>query len=124
MPLVSITRLRVRSFRYLPAFLVGSLRAARAAKNTTGNLAVSVLSDANLAFWTRTLWVDEQSMRAFMFAPRARPLDAEAFCNGAMRRRWTSGHGGGSDESCSQCVTAASGRRGEPPGSIILRRRN
>jgi hypothetical protein len=40
MPLVSITRLRVRSFRYLPAFLLGSLRSAREAKNASGNLAV------------------------------------------------------------------------------------
>ncbi|MGO8922814.1 MAG: DUF3291 domain-containing protein [Xanthobacteraceae bacterium] len=72
MPLVSITRLRVRSFRYLPAFLLGSLRAAREAKNASGNLAVAVLSDANLTFWTRTLWIDERSMRAFMFAPAHR----------------------------------------------------
>jgi hypothetical protein len=43
--LVSITRLRVRSLRYLPAFLLGSLRSAREAKNATGNLAVSLLSD-------------------------------------------------------------------------------
>ena len=124
MPLVSITRLRVRSFRYLPAFLVGSLRAARAAKNTTGNLAVSVLSDANLAFWTRTLWVDEQSMRAFMFAPRARPLDAEAFCNGAMRRQSRIGCKIRPNRRHGRRSIAASGRRGEPPGSIILRRRN
>jgi hypothetical protein len=38
MPLVSITRLRVRSFRFLPAFLLGSLRSAREAKNASGNL--------------------------------------------------------------------------------------
>jgi hypothetical protein len=74
MPLVSITRLRVRSFRYLPAFLLGSLRSAREAKNASGNLAVSVLSDAKLAFWTRSLWTDERSMRAFMFTPAHRSV--------------------------------------------------
>ena len=73
MPLVSITRLRVRSFRYLPAFLVGSLRAARAAKNTTGNLAVSVLSDANLAFWTRTLWSTSNRCALSCSRPRTAP---------------------------------------------------
>jgi Domain of unknown function (DUF3291) len=66
MPFVSITRLRVRSFRYLPVFLIGAFRSARQAKNTPGNLAVSLLSDANFTFWTRTLWTDERSMRAFM----------------------------------------------------------
>lgn len=74
MPLVSITRLRVRSLRYLPAFLLGSLRSARAAKNTSGNLAVSLLSDSHLAFWTRTLWTDERSMRAFILAPTHRAV--------------------------------------------------
>jgi hypothetical protein len=74
MPLVSITRLRVRSLRFLPAFLLGSLRSARAAKNASGNLAVSLLSDAHLAFWTRTLWTDEHSMRAFMLAPAHRAV--------------------------------------------------
>jgi phosphoserine phosphatase len=72
--LVSITRLRVRSLRYLLAFLLGSLRSAREAKNASGNLAVSLLSDAHLAFWTRTLWTDERSMRAFMFAPAHRAV--------------------------------------------------
>jgi Domain of unknown function (DUF3291) len=68
MPFVSITRLRVRSFRYLPVFLLDTFRAARQAKNAPGNLAVSLLSDANFTFWTCTLWNDERSMRAFMLA--------------------------------------------------------
>ncbi|MGN6748899.1 MAG: DUF3291 domain-containing protein [Xanthobacteraceae bacterium] len=71
---MAITRLRVRSFRYLPAFLLGSLRSAREAKNASGNLAVAVLSDAHLAFWTRTLWTEERSMRAFMLAPAHRAV--------------------------------------------------
>src|SRR4029077_2738147 len=68
MPFVSITRLRVRSFRYLPVFLIGAFRSARQAKNAPGNLAVSLLSDSNFTFWTRTLWNDERSMRAFLLA--------------------------------------------------------
>ncbi len=68
MPFISITRLRVRSFRYLPVFLIGAFRSARQAKNAPGNLAVSLLSDANFTFWTRTLWNDERSMRGFMLA--------------------------------------------------------
>ena len=72
-PLISITRLCLRSLRYFPAFLLGSLRWAPEAK-ATGNLAVSLLSDAHLTFWTRTLWTDERSMRAFMFAPAHRAV--------------------------------------------------
>ena len=66
MPFVSITRLRVRSWRYLPAFLIQSVRAVRQARRAVGNLGVSVLRDANLAFWTRTVWIDETAMRSFM----------------------------------------------------------
>jgi hypothetical protein len=68
MPFVSITRLRVRSWRYLPAFLVQSARAALQAKRAAGNLAVSVLRDANLAFWTRTVWSEEAAMRSCMLS--------------------------------------------------------
>jgi hypothetical protein len=90
MPLVSITRLRVRSLRYLPAFLLGSLRSAREAKNAAGNLAVSVLSDAHLAFWTRTLWIDERSMRAFMMAPAHRAVMPKLlqWCDEAAVTHW------------------------------------
>jgi hypothetical protein len=88
--LVSITRLRVRSLRYLLAFLLGSLRSAREAKNASGNLAVSLLSDAHLAFWTRTLWTDERSMRAFMFAPAHRAVMPKLleWCDEAAVTHW------------------------------------
>jgi hypothetical protein len=66
MPFVSITRLRVRSWRYLPQFVFQSFRAARQAKRAAGSLAVSVLRDADRAFWTRTVWRDEAAMRSFM----------------------------------------------------------
>ncbi len=90
MPLVSITRLRVRSFRYLPAFLLGSLRSARAAKNASGNLAVALLSDTNFVFWTRTLWTDEKSTRAFMLAPAHRSVMPKLlqWCDEAAVAHW------------------------------------
>ena len=46
----------------------GRLRAARQAKTAPGNLAVSLLADSNFAFWTRTLWNDQDAMRAFMLS--------------------------------------------------------
>ncbi len=59
MPLVSITRLRVRSWTYLPASFIAALRSALQARRAEGNLAVSVLAEAYKTFWTRTLWTDE-----------------------------------------------------------------
>jgi hypothetical protein len=52
MPFVSITRLRVRSWRYVPGFLIQSIRSALQAKRAAWSLSVSVLRDADRAFWT------------------------------------------------------------------------
>ena len=68
MPVVSITRLRVRSWRYLLPFIYYSLRSSRQAKKSEGNLAVSLLRDVDNTFWTRTLWTTESAMKAFMLA--------------------------------------------------------
>lgn len=68
MPLVSVTRLRVRSWRYLLPFVFFALRAFQQAKNSPGNLAASVLRDADKTFWTRTVWTTESAMRSFMLA--------------------------------------------------------
>ena len=90
MPFVSITRLRVRRWRYLPGFLIQSLRAALQAKRATGNLAVSVLRDAGRAFWTRTVWRDEAAMRAFMRSGVHRRIMARLpeWCDEAALVRW------------------------------------
>jgi Domain of unknown function (DUF3291) len=90
MPFVSITRLRVRSWRYLPAFLLHSLRAARQAKAAAGNLSVGLLRDAGLAFWTRTLWRDEAAMRAFMLSGAHRRVMPQLlhWCDEAATVHW------------------------------------
>ena len=62
---VSVTRLRIGSWRYLPAFLYFTLLSRWQAKRTEGNLATSIWRDAHLVFWTITVWRDEQAMREF-----------------------------------------------------------
>ena len=90
MPFVSITRLRVRRWRYLPQFLVQSIRAARQAKRAAGSLAVSILRDADRAFWTRTVWSDEAAMRSFMQSGVHRRVMARLpeWCNEAALVHW------------------------------------
>ena len=66
MTLVSITRLRVRSWRYIPAFFIQAIRSSWQAKSSEGNLAVSILQEARNTFWTRTVWANEEAMKSYI----------------------------------------------------------
>jgi hypothetical protein len=66
MPLISITRLRVRSWRFLPSFFVYTLRSAKQARRAGGNLTLDLLNDRQMTFWTMTTWSSEQAMKAFI----------------------------------------------------------
>lgn len=91
MALIAVTRLRVRSARYLPGFLVFALLSALQARRASGNLGTGLLRDANRTFWTRTAWHDETSMRAFMMAkPHRRAMTGLAhWCDEASVVHWT-----------------------------------
>jgi hypothetical protein len=91
MPLVSITRLRVRRWRYLLSFLVYALASARQARGAPGSLAVSLLNDADFAFWTRTVWADEAAMRAFMLSGPHRRVMPQllGWCDEASVVHWS-----------------------------------
>lgn len=87
---VSITRLRVRSWRFLPGFFIQTFRSAQQAKNAQGNLAVSVLREAQNTFWTATLWTDEQAMKSFVIAGvhRRAMRSLLEWCNEAAVVHW------------------------------------
>jgi hypothetical protein len=91
MPFVSITRIRVRSWRYLPLFLIQSLRIARQARKTDGNLAVKLLADRRNTYWTGTSWSSERSMKAFMHAkPHGPTMRSQLeWCDEAANVHWT-----------------------------------
>lgn len=66
MVFISVTRLRLRAWRFLPAFLWLSFASERQAKQALGNLKTKLVTDANFTFWTLTMWENEAAMRAFM----------------------------------------------------------
>lgn len=66
MPFVSVTRLRVRSIRFLPSFAFSALRSQSQVKASPGFLGGAFLADRSRTFWTMTAWTDEESMRRFM----------------------------------------------------------
>ena len=69
MSLVAVTRLRVRSLRFLVPFAFYTLRSFRQAKHATGNLGVNVRRAEGFAFWTLTVWQDEAAMSAYRITP-------------------------------------------------------
>ena len=90
MPVISVTRLRVRSWFYLPAFVIRSLRIARQAKRAPGNLAVRLLNDRRKTFWTTTCWESEATIRGFMLAPPHGPAMRKLleWCDEAALVHW------------------------------------
>jgi len=93
MALVSITRLRLRSWRFLPMFAWYVLRSARQAARAEGNLAAKLLRDRRNTFWTGTIWTGETAMKKFMTSGahgQAMRKLAE-WCDEAAVVRWTQG---------------------------------
>ncbi len=68
MPLIAVTRLRVRSVRFLLPFAWHTWRSFRQAKRAAGNIGVRVRKAEGLAFWTLTAWQDEGAMKAYRIA--------------------------------------------------------
>jgi hypothetical protein len=66
MPFVSVTRLRVRSLRFVLPFLVDTARTRRQVRQAPGFLAGSLLPDRRRTFWTMTVWQEQDAMRGFM----------------------------------------------------------
>jgi heme-degrading monooxygenase HmoA len=91
MPLISVTRLRVRSWRFLPRFLVQALRSNLQARRADGNLGTSLLAEAHRTFWTLTAWTDETDMRTFMLAgAHGRGMrNLMKWCDEAAVAHWT-----------------------------------
>ncbi|QNI36959.1 DUF3291 domain-containing protein [Edaphobacter albus] len=66
MAFVSVTRLRVRSLRFIPSFAVHTLRSRQQVRKALGFVTGALLTDRNMTFWTMTVWDSQESMRAFM----------------------------------------------------------
>lgn len=68
MPFISVTRLRVRSVRFLPSFAMDFLRTRRQVRTARGFQGGSLLADRAWTFWTMTAWDSKESMRRYMTA--------------------------------------------------------
>lgn len=88
---ISVTRLRVRSLRYLPGFLWYTLQVRRQLRRSPGFLAGMVSTSAGFAFWTTTAWIDEASMKHFRDTDWHKPAMRKLldWCDEASLVRWT-----------------------------------
>ena len=68
MPLIVVTRLRLRNADQLNDFFTAAVAVAEQSKSADGNLGGDVLADANNAWWTVTAWQDRAHMYAFVGA--------------------------------------------------------
>ena len=66
MVFVSLTRLRVRSIRFLPMFALDALRTQRQVQRAPGFKVGALLPDRRWTFWTMTAWDSQESMRRYM----------------------------------------------------------
>ncbi|MBX3431314.1 MAG: hypothetical protein KF779_17140 [Hyphomonadaceae bacterium] len=61
----SITRLRLRSFFTLPAFLGEARASAAQAGRSAGFISGALLLEGRMVFWTRTAWESADAMKAY-----------------------------------------------------------
>jgi len=90
MPFVSVTRLRVKSVRYLFSFMRANEASVKTLKNAEGLLKGSELVDKNLTFWTITLWDSPESMKKFRNseAHRYAMQQLPVWCNEGSYHHW------------------------------------
>jgi hypothetical protein len=62
---VSVTRLRLGSWKYFPAFFWHVWRSRRQLVGAAAFLAGKTLVEAHRTFWTLTAWENEQAMRGY-----------------------------------------------------------
>ena len=90
MPLVSITRLRLRSIRFLPLFVWDAFRSLRQVRASDGCLAANTRAHRGPVFWMRTLWRDAAAMNAYRSsgAHRATMPKLQHWCDEASVVHW------------------------------------
>jgi hypothetical protein len=90
MATISVTRLQLRSFLFLPPFLVATMQSRRHARESPGFIEGAMAFEWPRAFWTLTVWQDGDAMRRFRNTgahQRAMPRLLD-WCNEASYTHW------------------------------------
>src|SRR5262245_27730510 len=90
MAIIAATRLRLRSYRFLPSLYWETNKIRRSLEKAPGFLWAKLLADRGRTFWTMSAWKDEDSMRAFRDSgvhAAAMPMVAQ-WCDEASVVHW------------------------------------
>ena len=66
MPVIVVTRLRLKDPALFDEFFASAVAVVEQAQNSAGNLGADVLAEANNTYWTRTVWQGRDLMDAFV----------------------------------------------------------
>lgn len=91
MVFVSLTRLRVRSLRFLPFFYLRTIGTLGQVKKAPGFLGGALLADRSWTFWTMTAWDSPESMRGYMLSGAHKEVMPKlmVWCDEASVAHWS-----------------------------------
>ena len=90
MPVIVVTRLRLKDPALLDEFFTDAVAAIEQATKAEGNLGADALADANNAWWSVTAWQDRSRMQAFVDAEPHLDISArlDHYCDEATFVDW------------------------------------
>ena len=90
MPVIVVTRLRLKDPALLDEFFTDAVAAIEQAQKWEGNLGVDALADANNAWWSVSAWQERGQMRAFVRGQPHLSITArlDRFCDEATFVDW------------------------------------
>ena len=91
--LASITRLRLRSWRFLLPFALHASRSQKQAQTAQGCFGVTTRKTRGLTFWTLSVWEGEAQLRAYLASDPHRAAIPKLFpwCDEAATTHWSVG---------------------------------
>jgi hypothetical protein len=91
MPFISLTRLRIRSLRFLPFFALHARKTTRQVRQAQGFQTGALLPDRSFTFWTMTAWDSQEDMRRDMTSGSHKAVMPRLmhWCDEASVTHWT-----------------------------------
>ena len=88
--LAAVTRLQLRSWRFLIPFMIHASRSQKQAARSAGCLGVATRKTRGLAFWTLTMWESDATLRTFLSAKPHRDAmpKLSPWCDEAAAYHW------------------------------------